>query len=97
MKHIFTVDLSVDKSKYNSYISNTLITNIQNALNNNKKTILYINKRGLYDLFICSDCDNLKKCPRCDIALSIHKNPFKLMCHHCSYSEEISLNCEKCG
>lgn len=97
MKNFYIVDVSVDKSRHNSYISNTIISNIQNALNQNKKTILYINKRGAYDLFICSDCSNLKKCPRCDIALSVHKNPAKLLCHHCSYSENIPLYCDKCN
>lgn len=97
MKNLYVVDLTLDKSKHNLYISNTLINSMQTALENNKKTILYINKRWAYDLLICSDCNNLKKCPKCDIALSVHKNPDKLMCHHCSYTEDISLNCEKCG
>lgn len=97
MKNLYMVDLWVDKSKQNSYISNTLISYIQNALNHHQKTILYINKRGAYDLFICSDCSYLKKCPRCDIALSVHKNPEILMCHHCSYSENISLHCDTCN
>ncbi|MDD5769754.1 MAG: primosomal protein N' [Candidatus Gracilibacteria bacterium] len=96
MKHIFTVDLSKDKSLKNQYLSNTLITNIEQSLKNNKKTILYLNKRGAYDLLVCKDCNYIKKCPKCDIILSVHKNPKVLMCHHCSYSENISLKCESC-
>jgi len=96
MKHLYLVDLTKDKSKLNSYISQTLLNNIEESLKSWKKTILYINKRWAYDLLICSDCNNLKKCPRCDIALRVHKNPEKLLCHHCSYSEEIKLKCEKC-
>lgn len=95
MKNIYLVNLNIDKSKF-AYISNTLINFIKKALDNNKKTILYINKRWMYDLLICADCNHLKKCPKCDIALSIHKNPEMLICHHCSYTEKISLNCEKC-
>lgn len=97
MKHLYLVDLTKDKSKLNSYISQTLLDNIENCLKNWKKTILYINKRWVYDLYVCWDCNNLKKCVRCDIALTIHKNPEKLVCHHCLYSEDISLHCEKCG
>lgn len=97
MKNIYTVDLSVDKSKYNQYLSNTLLSHIETSLRENKKTILYLNKRWAYDLLICSDCNHLKKCPKCDIALSVHKHPEILMCHYCSYTENISLSCEKCG
>lgn len=96
MKNLYVVDLNFDKSKF-PYFSNTLINSIKIALDNNKKTILYINKRGMYDLLICADCNHLKKCPKCDIALSVHKNPEILMCHYCSYTEKIDLNCEKCA
>lgn len=96
MKNLFIVDLWIDKSKINKYISNTLLSKIEENLNSRKKTILYLNKRWAYDLYICPDCNNIKKCPRCDIALSVHKNPMKLICHHCFYSEDISISCEKC-
>lgn len=97
MKNYFIIDLWLDKNKNFPYLSNTLLTKIKENLKIGKKTILYINKRWAYDLYICQDCSNLKKCPRCDIALSIHKNPEKLVCHHCNYSENINISCEKCG
>lgn len=97
MKNLYVVDLWVDKHAKFSYLSNTLLTKIEQNLKIWKKSILYINKRWAYDLYICSDCSDIKKCPRCDISLSVHKNPEKLICHHCSYSEAISLHCEKCG
>lgn len=97
MKNYTLIDLWQDKSKINQYLSNTLLTQIEKNILENKKIILYLNKRGAYDLSICLDCNNIKKCPRCDISLSIHKNPLKNICHHCFYSEEVSLTCEKCA
>lgn len=97
MKNIFLVDLTKDKSKINDYISNTLIENIKNTLNEWKKTILYLNKRWAYNLLICQNCWNIEKCPRCDLALSVHSSPLKLQCHHCNFFKEISLSCEKCS
>lgn len=97
MKNYFIVDLWVDKNKNFPYLSNTLLTKIEENLEIEKKTILYINKRWAYDLQICQDCNDIKKCPRCDISLSVHKNPAKLVCHHCSYSEDFSPACQKCG
>jgi primosomal protein N' len=42
---MFLVNLSQDKSKINPYLSNTLLEKIEESLSNNKKTILYLNKR----------------------------------------------------
>lgn len=96
MKNFFIIDLSKDKSKLNPYISETLIEKIKYQIQHNKKTLLYINKRGAYNLLICENCNHINKCPRCDIALSIHTTPPKLICHHCLYQEDISLSCNIC-
>ncbi len=96
MKNFFLVDLWLDKTKQNSYISHTMLSKVEQSLQDNKKVILYLNKRGAYDLLMCEDCHHIKKCPKCDISLSVHRNPEKLICHHCMYSENISLECEKC-
>lgn len=96
MKNFYLVDLWVDKSKQNPYLSQTLLSKIEQNLLDGKKIILYLNKRWAYDLLLCQDCHHIKKCPKCDISLSVHKNPPKLVCHHCMYSQEIFLECEKC-
>lgn len=96
MKNYFLVDLWIDKNKKFPYLSETLLSKIEQNVKKNKKVILYLNKRWAYDLLLCEDCHHIKKCPKCDISLSIHKNPEKLICHHCMYSEDIPLECEKC-
>lgn len=96
MKNFYLVDLWVDKSKQNPYLSQTLLSKIEQNLLDGKKIILYLNKRWAYDLLLCQDCHHIKKCPKCDISLSVHKNPPKLVCHHCMHSEEVFLECEKC-
>jgi primosomal protein N' len=45
VKNIYTIDLTKDKSKISEYISETLITKIEESLKNSKKIILYLNKR----------------------------------------------------
>lgn len=96
MKQLYVIDLWVDKNKKYSYLSNTLITKIEQSIKENKKIILYINKRWAYDMSICQDCNYIDKCSNCDLALSIHKNPNRLICHHCSYIQDIWLSCKKC-
>jgi len=96
MNNLILVDLNMDKSKYN-YLSETLIKNIELSISNNKKTLVYINKRWAYDFVLCEDCKYIYKCPKCDISLSVHKNPLKLVCHHCFYTSNYPLFCNKCS
>jgi primosomal protein N' len=39
------VNLNQDYNKKNHYFSNTLLANIEDNIKNNKKSILYLNKR----------------------------------------------------
>lgn len=97
MKNYTLVDLTKDYSKYSKYLSNTLLTQMGESLKDNKKIILYINKRWAYDLSICQECSYIKKCSRCDISMSVHKKPPKYICHHCFFQEDILLKCDKCN
>lgn len=89
------VNLNQDKSIINKYLSNTLLEEIEKNLNENKKIILYLNKRWEYSSLICSNCNNLFKCPNCDISLSIHDN--KMICHTCNYNKIIEDKCDNCN
>lgn len=96
MKKFFLVDLKKDKSKISPYLSETLIEEINNSLSKWKKVLLYLNKRGYSNFLICSDCNHIYKCPNCDISMTLHKDKNKLICHHCFFSREIPITCEKC-
>ncbi len=94
---MYLVNLSQDKSKINQYISNTLLKEIKKSLNDNKKVILYLNKRWEYSSLICNKCNHLYKCKNCDISMSVHKFPQKLICHVCGENKDIPTKCEKCN
>lgn len=97
MKDLFIVDLSIDKSKINPYLSETLLKEISANLKNKEKTLLYINKRGAFNMTICNDCNNIEKCENCDLSLSVHNSPKKLICHHCWFKKDYILQCSNCG
>lgn len=93
----YTVDLARDYSRLSRYISNTLLQKLSETIKNKKKSIVYVNRRGDYNLLCCLDCGYLYKCKNCDVSLSVHKNPETLVCHMCGVRHDIPLNCEKCG
>jgi len=68
------INLNQNKSDLNYYISGTLLENIEKNLKQNKKTILYLNKRGSFSSLICEDCQYYYKCKNCDVSLTVHEN-----------------------
>ena len=65
---------------------------------NNKKTLIFYNRRGTASAWICQDCGFFEKCQNCDIAFSYHNFPKKhLLCHQCNYSQEVTFTCPQCS
>ena len=91
------VNLSQDSSRDNMYLSNTLLKEIKNTIENNKKTILYLNKRWEYSSLVCTNCDHLYKCKNCDVSLNVHNTPVCLICHLCWFTTQLKHKCEKCN
>ena len=94
---MYLVNLSQDQSSHNTYISNTLLKEMEETLKENKKIILYLNRRWEFSSLICQNCQLLYKCENCDVSLNVHKYPAKLLCHICSFEKNIPSKCEKCG
>ncbi len=100
--HTKIVDLNEDKiNSKKIIISRVLKKSIEKTLNNNKKIILYINRRGYSNLYVCNNCGHIEKCPRCDIPLTVHQNGNTtfLSCHHCDYKKYINTEnpiCDIC-
>ncbi len=94
---MFLVNLSQDQSKINQYLSNTLLEKIEDSFKKHKKIILYLNKRWEYSSLICNNCNFLYKCPNCDISMSVHKYPEKIICHICNLTTDIPKKCHKCN
>ena len=94
---LYIVDLSQDASNVNYYLSNTLISHVKNTLDNNKKVILYLNRRGFFSSLVCKGCSFLYKCKFCDVSLNVHNFPSKLLCYLCGYQEMVPKKCWKCN
>ena len=64
--------------------------------NENKQTILFLNRRGNSRALVCVDCGNAPECPRCNARLTYHSANNRMMCHYCGYSQTASKRCS-CG
>lgn len=78
-----------------SIISQELKERMAECLDRNEQIMLFINRRGYNSFISCRECGDVIKCPKCDVALSLHGNGF-MMCHYCGYIEREPKVCPKC-
>ncbi|MDE6723757.1 MAG: primosomal protein N' [Eubacterium sp.] len=97
LPQVITVDMKAESKDNKSPISNTLKDLIQQNLDNNKQTILLINRRGFNTFIACNSCGHVITCPNCSISLTYHSNNNRLMCHYCGYSKPLDNICPECG
>ncbi|MGN0152038.1 MAG: primosomal protein N' [Wujia sp.] len=97
LSEVSVVDLREEFHMGNrSIVSKALYDMIEDRLQKKEQIMLFINRRGYNSFVSCRDCGEVIKCPKCDVALSLHNNGF-MMCHYCGYIERESKQCPKCS
>ena len=61
------------------------------------QSLLLLNRRGFAPYLICADCGFGLRCPNCEITLTYHQAPRKLLCHYCDYDQKPPDLCPRCG
>ncbi|HEX9664623.1 MAG TPA: primosomal protein N' [Patescibacteria group bacterium] len=90
---IVDLNMEIKAGNYGS-VSYKLQTCLENALQDNKKVLLYLDQRGYSPVFACLDCSYIFKCPDCRLPFACHLN--KLNCHRCFKEEPILSACPEC-
>src|SRR5437660_747208 len=70
---------------------------VRGALGRREQVILLLNRRGFATYLQCPSCGDVRACPRCAIALTVHQTPAALRCHYCGHEEPIPTVCQLCG
>jgi primosomal protein N' (replication factor Y) len=76
--------------------SSRLLECIGSVLAEDHQVILYYNRRGFARAMQCSACGETATCPRCDIALTVHLRPRRLLCHYCGFTQAPLSQCDAC-
>ena len=91
------VDLREElKAGNRSMFSFKLQEAIKENLENNKQTILFLNRRGYSTFIMCRECGYVAKCKNCNISLTYHRNINKLKCHYCGFEQNVLKECPEC-
>ena len=95
-----TGDEGAPKTK--SLISKTLAQAISKNYQEQKQSLILINRRGYAPVLSCSSCNWLSKCSQCSSYMVMHKpgalgKRSVLNCHHCGLVKSIPQFCPDCG
>lgn len=97
MPEIELIDLRAEKMPASQWISKPLESAIVKALESNKQTLLFLNRRGYAPLLLCRKCGHRFECTECSAWLVLHRSGHRLECHHCSHREPAPSECPRCA
>jgi primosomal protein N' (replication factor Y) (superfamily II helicase) len=61
-----------------------------------QRAILLLNRRGVAPALHCRACGLSRRCHRCDVSLTMHRDGL-LHCHHCAHHEAVPDICPACA
>ena len=85
------------KAHHYEVLSRKMKAKIQETIDKNEQVILLLNKRGYSSYVRCLDCDEVLKCPHCDVSLTYHKDTHTMRCHYCDFQVPYQQKCSHCG
>ena len=77
-------------------LSAPLLAELGALVESGGKGILLLNRRGVAPAVHCRACGATRRCPNCDVALTLHADSL-LHCHHCGRAEAMGETCPACG
>lgn len=83
-------------TKSGELISFPLLELLHKTLEEKKKAILLLNRRGFATTLMCPSCGYVFKCPHCDVSLVYHKDTEQMKCHYCETVYPLPHECPKC-
>lgn len=91
------IKTATKRKQMRSHFTPELHQAIGEALKSGEQVILFQNRRGYSHYIVCSECDHIPKCMRCDVSLTYHRISGKLECHYCGHKENMPHACPSCG
>src|SRR3954465_6118079 len=87
----------VDMRREQGYpLSAPLLKELGGIAGGGGKGILLLNRRGMAPAIHCRACGETRRCPNCDVALTLHADG-SLRCHHCGRLQAPTDACPACG
>jgi len=79
-----------------SHFSSQLISKITATLEDKKKVLILLNRRGYATQILCQRCGASPRCPECHLGYTYH-NDKTFRCHRCAIKKEATNFCDNCN
>jgi primosomal protein N' (replication factor Y) len=91
------IDLKTQASfKQRAVLSRPLVESIRRALEQKKRVLIFLNRRGFATALRCRHCGYTLVCQRCSSQLIYYYHTKMLECPHCNYKLPQSHDCPQC-
>lgn len=90
------IDLRTEAMEPQSWISPTLVHEVQTRLNKGEQSLLFINRRGYAPVTVCRACGYQVGCDDCDARMVEHRFHGQLICHQCGNTKPVPTACPNC-
>ncbi|MFK5997553.1 MAG: primosomal protein N' [Rhodobacterales bacterium] len=91
------IDLRTQKMEAQSWISPKLVQEIENRLEKDEQSLLFLNRRGYAPVTVCRACGHQIGCNDCDASMVEHRFHGQLICHQCGATRPVPVTCPDCG
>lgn len=96
---ILLIDTVAERRKrgMTGVFSRKLLSEISRTLSEGGQALILRARRSYAPAVQCTECGQIVRCPHCNVPLSLHKDPERLVCHYCGHTVPYSPSCPKCG
>ena len=92
---IHIINLSDPLHPPDGLLTHPLRQAMQDTLQNNKKVLLLLNRRGYAPYIVCQKCLRVHACPHCQLSYTYHRDR-SVRCHRCFISKPFTHTCLHC-
>jgi primosomal protein N' (replication factor Y) len=85
------------KGRISVLFSKLLLQKLEERLEKQEQSILFLNRRGYALNCLCISCDYITACPHCSVSLIHHRSASTMKCHLCGHHESLPELCPRCG
>lgn len=90
------IDLRAEDMEAQSWISPTLVHEVEKRLKKGEQSLLFINRRGYAPVTVCRACGYQVGCDDCDARMVEHRFHGQLICHQCGETKPVPTACPNC-
>ncbi|TSJ80916.1 MAG: primosomal protein N' [Candidatus Cardinium sp.] len=96
---LFFIDLNIEEKRkaMRAHFSQTLLDKLQKNSIEGGQAMIFQNRRGYAQYFLCADCGWIPRCLTCAVSLTYHQEANQLRCHYCDYATLPFYSCNHCG